>query len=83
VRYILRMQLDPLIERLGGPSRIAKICGIKSPSIYKWAKVPAERCVPLERATGIPRWELRPDDWGDIWPELIGLPGAPPWPVHA
>lgn len=23
------------------------------------------------------RWDLRPDDWPRIWPELIGTPGAP------
>lgn len=23
-------------------------------------------------------WDLRPDDWHRIWPELIGTEGAPP-----
>lgn len=23
-------------------------------------------------------WDLRPDDWHRIWPELIGADGAPP-----
>lgn len=23
------------------------------------------------------RWDLRPDDWWKIWPELVGQPGAP------
>lgn len=26
------------------------------------------------------RWELRPDDWYRIWPELIGAEGAPSVP---
>lgn len=26
-------------------------------------------------------WELRPDDWFEIWPELVGLEGAPAVPV--
>lgn len=41
-----------------------------------------ERCVEIERATegAVRRWDLRPDDWGAIWPELVGSPGAPQWP---
>ena len=36
-------------------------------------------CVAIERATqaAVRRWDLRPDDWMRIWPELIGAPGAP------
>lgn len=36
-------------------------------------------CVLIERATAgdVRRWDLRPDDWHLIWPELIGQPGAP------
>ena len=42
-----------------------------------------ELCVLIERESGsaVPRWDLRPDDWGLIWPELIGAPGAPEWVV--
>lgn len=45
--------------------------------------VPIEK-VPLICALGgdVKRWELRPDDWHHIWPELIGAPGAPEVP-HA
>lgn len=28
--------------------------------------------------TEVRRWDLRPDDWHRIWPELIGAEGAPP-----
>ena len=36
-------------------------------------------CVAIERATDliVRRWDLRPSDWSLIWPELIGLKGAP------
>lgn len=30
---------------------------------------------------GVRRWDLRPDDWHRIWPELIGTEGAPPVPA--
>ena len=40
-------------------------------------------CVALERATGgaVRRWDLRPADWWENWPELIGADGAPPVPT--
>jgi len=43
---------------------------------------PAERAADLERATdrAVRRWDLRPDDWHRIWPELIGADGAPDVP---
>jgi DNA-binding transcriptional regulator YdaS (Cro superfamily) len=34
-------------------------------------------------AVGVRRWDLRPDDWHRIWPELIGADGAPPIPEPA
>lgn len=39
----------------------------------------ATNCVFIERATAeqVRRWDLRPDDWHEIWPELIGKSGAP------
>jgi DNA-binding transcriptional regulator YdaS (Cro superfamily) len=42
----------------------------------------AEYCVEIERATdgGVRRWDLRPNDWHRIWPELIDADGAPPVP---
>lgn len=39
-----------------------------------------ENCVAIEVATdrAVRRWDLRPNDWHRIWPELIGAEGAPP-----
>ena len=44
--------------------------------------VPAERGADIERACEghVRRWDLRPDDWHRIWPELIGTEGAPAVP---
>jgi DNA-binding transcriptional regulator YdaS (Cro superfamily) len=43
--------------------------------------VPPQHAAPIEAATGrqVMRWELRPDDWHRIWPELVGADGAPPF----
>jgi len=47
--------------------------------------VPIEHCAAIEAATAraVMRWDLRPDDWWRIWPELIGTPGAPAVPIAA
>ena len=34
------------------------------PAISQWDKVPPERAIQIERATGVPRAALRPDLWG-------------------
>lgn len=43
----------------------------------------AAYCSAIEQATErrVCRWDLRPDDWHRIWPELIGLVDAPALPV--
>jgi DNA-binding transcriptional regulator YdaS (Cro superfamily) len=57
--------------------------------VSQWASgqkpVAVPRCAVIERATGgaVRRWDLRPDDWHEIWPELIGTEGAPPVPAEA
>ena len=43
-------------------------------------RVPSpENCTAIEQATAgkVMRWDLRPEDWPRIWPELIGREGAP------
>lgn len=45
--------------------------------------VPVVRCPAIEQATSraVMRWDLRPDDWWRIWPELVGAEGAPAVPA--
>jgi DNA-binding transcriptional regulator YdaS (Cro superfamily) len=35
--------------------------------------------VALEQLSGgdVRRWDLLPDEWASIWPELVGMDGAP------
>ena len=42
-------------------------------------------CTDIERESGgaVRRWDLRPDDWRRIWPEIIAHPDAPPVPAEA
>lgn len=54
----LRQYLDA--ER-GRSVKLALALGITPGAISQWEKVPAERVVDIEKATGIPRDDLRPD----------------------
>jgi len=59
--------LDRAVEKAGSQLRLASILGIKPPSVTGWydrGRVPAERCIAIESATGVTRYELRPDVFG-------------------
>ena len=49
--------------------RLARKLGITHGAIYQWDKVPAGRVLDVERLTGIPRHELRPDIYPAPSPE--------------
>ena len=53
--------IDFIIKRAGGISALARALGIRHNAIYSWKRVPAERVLAVEEATGIPRSDLRPD----------------------
>jgi TorA maturation chaperone TorD len=55
------MGLDEAIRAGGGVSALARKIGISQPSLSSWPRVPAERVVAVEAATGIDRAILRPD----------------------
>lgn len=82
----LRTYLDTLPR--GGVSAFAENVGISKVYLMQLAagqggREPSpELCVRLERASSlvVRRWDLRPDDWFLIWPELIGAEGAPAVP---
>lgn len=65
---------------------LARAIGVRdSAQVRQWRYAYAKRrpepasCVAIEQATSgtVKRWDLRPDDWHLIWPELIGADGAP------
>ena len=53
--------LQEAIRAAGSVSELARRIGISQPSISSWDRVPAERVVSVESATGINRAVLRPD----------------------
>lgn len=49
-------------ERVGGPVALSRAIGMKNHnSFYDWKRVPAERVLAIEEATGLSRHQLRPD----------------------
>ena len=59
--------LDKAIEQAGSQQALAEKLGIRSPSISEWrsrGRVPTDRCLAIEAATGVSRHDLRPDVFG-------------------
>lgn len=57
--------LNEAIRAAGGVSELARQLSISQPSVSNWTRVPAERVVAVETATGVHRAVLRPDLYGD------------------
>ena len=53
--------LNEAIRSAGGVSELARRLGISQPSVSNWNRVPAERVLDVEAATGVERVVLRPD----------------------
>lgn len=89
----IAMDLRSYTSRLprGGVAELAGRLGISS--IYlaqigasnNTREASPELCVRIEAESGrgVRRWDLRPNDWHRIWPELIGSEGAPKVEVKA
>lgn len=48
-------------KAVGSKSELARRLGVAVQSIQQWSRIPAERVSDVEKVTGIPRHELRPD----------------------
>lgn len=53
--------LNSAINAAGGVVQLARKIGVAQPSISNWNKVPAQRVIAVEAATGVSREQLRPD----------------------
>jgi TorA maturation chaperone TorD len=53
--------LQEAIRAAGGVSELARRIGISQPSVSNWDRIPAERVLSVESATGVSRAILRPD----------------------
>ena len=81
--------LDLAIQHAEGVSKLASALGVGQSVVSNWkardSLIDAVYCTAIDRMPGSPvrRWHLRPDDWHQIWPELIGAEGAPVIPEPA
>lgn len=66
--------LDKAIEAAGGVRALARGLGISQPAISGWKRIPSDRVVAVENATGVPRAQLRPD----LYDKAAALPDIAP-----
>lgn len=58
----MTVSMHTVLTKAGGPAALARNIGEITPqAISQWDRVPATRVIVVERITGIPREELRPD----------------------
>lgn len=71
------MKLSDYLREAGlSHAGFGKLIGVSQPIVSGWANdglVPEKRAVQIEVATdgAVTRRDLRPDDWHEIWPELV------------
>lgn len=79
-------QISIACNLLGSQAALARAVGVAPAMVSQWLKgvrpVAVERAAQIEAATNgaIKRWDLFPDDWHRIWPELKRAEGAPDVP---
>lgn len=56
--------IEEAVRAAGGVGALARRLGIAQPSVSNWSRVPAERVIAVEAATGVHRAVLRPDLYG-------------------
>ena len=64
--------LKDAIRAAGGVGSLARSIGISQPSVSNWSRVPADRVLSVEKATGVDRAALRPDLY-DVQPSSPAL----------
>jgi TorA maturation chaperone TorD len=53
--------LERAISAAGGVTSLSRLIGVSQPAVSGWKRVPPDRVLAIEAATGIPRTALRPD----------------------
>ena len=58
--------LNRAIDAAGGVAQLARKIGVAQPSVSNWNRVPAQRVIAVEAATGVSRKLLRPDLYSEL-----------------
>lgn len=56
--------LSRAIKLAGGLAALGRELDISRQAVFAWKKCPPEHVLKVEKATGVPRYELRPDLYG-------------------
>lgn len=68
---------NEVIEHFGSPTKTSVALGVSVQAVCFWRdslrEINPKTCVDIERITNgkFTRKDLRPNDWQDIWPELV------------
>lgn len=68
--------IEKAVKAKGSIAALARAIGITRAAICQWDRIPADRIVEIERLTGVPRSELRPDLYAPLEPNICHEPGA-------
>ncbi len=60
-----KIEIKTIAARAGGVVALSRALGLSRSAVSQWKTVPVLRVVEVERLTGIPRAELRPDVFGE------------------
>ena len=60
--------LAKAIAKVKTITALAEKLELTAQAVSQWDTVPADRCLEVERVTGVSRYELRPDIYGDERP---------------
>jgi len=53
--------LERAVRVVGGQAKFARLIGVTAQAVSQWDEVPPLRVLEVERVSGVPRHELRPD----------------------
>lgn len=56
-----KVALKRAVESVGGQAKFARLIGVTAQAVSQWEEVPPLRVLVVERVSGVPRHELRPD----------------------
>lgn len=63
----MKTPLEISIFQYGGQSALARALGVTPQAVQQWVKadrIPAEKCLAVEKELNLSRYELRPDVFG-------------------
>ncbi len=57
--------ITQIIKQAGGVTALADKLGISYQAIQQWQRVPPKHVLTIEALTGVSRYDMRPDIYGD------------------